>query len=698
MEEKSSYLAYFDGDRMQKGYTSFEEEKEELVSWLLVMLELREKYVANRISLDFAIRDYQLMNLHLQFRRNASEKSFYQKLLQAFELGVSEGMIFVMSLSKASDRVEGTQLSRLCGKERIQYVCLYAAEQLLAFACLLENGKISKTYDTNKLALFLENWLDVAKDKYLELNPRRLLLKYIELEEQVFTSEPFGLSENFSRRICKTQVLPKLVLYEDVLENICRMTDENHENWVLNLIGEKGVGRTLVAAYLARHLGKSLLIVDGKKLDIFKREQAVSIAGSKAVEWFYEWQLEAALSGDLVMLSDMTNADAMLFFDKLNSFFIVSTTIQDSGEAENFKEECPSDRKQVMVKLTAPDVSNRHRLWSYFLEEVQISEDISVAELSSKYYLNAKGIQDIIFSAGMLMHGENRQVMTRNDISRAITMREYRGLGPYAKKIAATFSWEDLVVDEDTKKQLEYICAQVKYRQLVGKEWGFYEKMPYGRGVSALFYGPPGTGKTMAAQVLANELGFDLYRVDLSQMSSKYIGETEKNISALFERAKQMNIILFFDEADSFFAKRQEAKDSHDVNANAKVGHLLQQLEDYDGIVLLATNLKEQIDDAFKRRIKYMISFSFPDAQTRRRLWKSLIPQKLPYDYSLDIDFFADHFELSGSQIKDVLLQAAFIAANGNETMGNKHIKEALRMNYQKYGKMLTDLDFGYLA
>jgi len=181
-------------------------------------------------------------------------------------------------------------------------------------------------------------------------------------------------------------------------------------------------------------------------------------------------------------------------------------------------------------------------------------------------------------------------------------------------------------------------------------------------------------------------------------MTSKYIGETEKNISDLFRRARQMNIILFFDEADAFFAKRQEAKDSNDMHANAKIGHLLQQLEDYDGIVLLATNFKENLDDAFKRRIKYMIRFTFPDAATRRNLWKSFIPEKMPREADLDIDFFADHFEMSGSQIKDVLLQAAFIAANDKTVIGNRQIKEALKMNYQKYGKVLTEHDFGYLA
>lgn len=698
MDEKSSYLVYFATEKMQQGYESFREERQELLACILVMLELRERYMAGQISIEFTIRDYRLMKLHLKMRRSASKSSFYMRMKEVFNLEEAELMILMLALVKDSDRLSGVQISRLCGRERMQQMNLYAADRLLDFECILEDGNINPAYDNEKLALFLDNGIEASMDKYAEIFPRKALLRYIELEDKAFLGKPYGMTGSYSRRIITSDELPELVLYENILEQVCRMNLQNREPWILKLIGDEGVGRTLLSSYLARQLGKNLLIVEGKKLDIFKHEQAVSIAGKQASEWFYEWQLEAMLSSDLIMLKDLSEADSIMFIDRINSFFIISKTMENPGAEDGSENEYQSIRNQVAVNMLPPDASQRDRLWRYFLNNSKVGEDVSIAELSSKYFLNAKGIKDIIFSARMLMLSRNEDALTMEDISKAVTMGQYKGLGPFARKIAAGFSWEDLVVDDETKTQLEYICAQVKYRQLVGEEWGFYEKLPYGRGVSALFYGPPGTGKTMAAQVIARELGFDLYRVDLSQMSSKYIGETEKNISALFERARQMNIILFFDEADSFFAKRQEAKDSHDVNANAKVGHLLQQLEDYDGIVLLATNLKEQIDDAFKRRIKYMISFSFPDAQTRKKLWKSLLPDRLPHESSLDIDFFAERFELSGSQIKDVLLQAAFIAANGNEVLGNRHVKEALKMNYRKYGKLLTDLDFGYMA
>ena len=198
--------------------------------------------------------------------------------------------------------------------------------------------------------------------------------------------------------------------------------------------------------------------------------------------------------------------------------------------------------------------------------------------------------------------------------------------------------------------------------------------------------------------MIAKDLGLDLYRVDLSRMVSKYIGETEKNISALFDKAKHMNVILFFDEADSFFSRRSEVKDSNDRSANAEVAHLLQKLEEYEGITILATNLKENIDDAFKRRIRFMVNFRFPSAETRRTLWHSLLPKAAPRSRDLDLDFFADQFELSGSQIKEILLNAAYMAAGTGEPLGNSQIKEALCINYEKYGKFPTKEDFGYLG
>ena len=240
-------------------------------------------------------------------------------------------------------------------------------------------------------------------------------------------------------------------------------------------------------------------------------------------------------------------------------------------------------------------------------------------------------------------------------MTEAVRQHSTNQLGNLATSINAVFTWDDLVVGQEQKRQMKIICDQVRYRSIVNEDWGFRKKSPYGRGLCALFYGSPGTGKTMAVQVMANELGLDLYRIDLSQLTSKYIGETQKNISALFDKAKNINAMLFFDEADSMFAKRSEVKDSNDRYANADTAFLLQKLEDHEGITILATNYVNNIDDAFKRRIRFMINFVFPDKDVRLSLWKTILPKNARVDEALDFEFFAERFELSGSNIKEIL-------------------------------------------
>lgn len=267
------------------------------------------------------------------------------------------------------------------------------------------------------------------------------------------------------------------------------------------------------------------------------------------------------------------------------------------------------------------------------------------------------------------------------------------GLGPCAGRVDCAFGWEDLIVEESQKELMEQICSQVKYRDRVRK-WGFYGKSSYGNGVSAVFYGAPGTGKTMAAQVMGRELGMDVYRIDLSQLVSKYIGETEKNLNRLFGQAGEQNALLFFDEADGLFAKRSSVENSNDRYANMETGYLLQKFEEYDGIVILATNFIHNIDEAFKRRIRFFVRFTFPDRDIRLKLWKSMIPAQAQVDERLQLENYAARFELSGSDIRSVLTNAACIAASLGRGLKNDDIKKALRIHYLKLGRKLGDREF----
>lgn len=352
----------------------------------------------------------------------------------------------------------------------------------------------------------------------------------------------------------------------------------------------------------------------------------------------------------------------------------------------------------VNIEFPAPTASEKGILWKELLKVYPGDETINPVLNGNKYVLNTGELKQVLETAALSAQSLGRSQFSQKDVEDALKVHSRGTLGSLAVLVPSVFSWEDLVVSKEVKEGLLHICNQVKYRNVVGDQWGFYKKTPYGRGISALLYGPPGTGKTMAVQVIAGELGMDLYRVDMSRMVSKYIGETEKNITSLFDKARHMNVILFFDEADAFFSQRSQVKDANDRNANAEVAHLLQKMEEYQGVILLATNMKEQIDDAFKRRIRFMIDFRFPDSKTRRELWRKILPDAAPREEDLDLDFFAEEFELSGSQIKEVLQNAAFIAAADGNPIGNDHIKEAMKLNYAKYGKILTKEDFGYLG
>jgi len=245
---------------------------------------------------------------------------------------------------------------------------------------------------------------------------------------------------------------------------------------------------------------------------------------------------------------------------------------------------------------------------------------------------------------------------------------------------------QDLVLPAPALEQIHNLCSFARVRETVFGSWGFGEKMPTGRGLTALFYGAPGTGKTMAAAAVAGELGMELYRVDLSQLISKYIGETQKNIARVFDAARECDCILFFDEADALFSRRSESADAQDRYANAEIAYLLQRTEQVDGIVLMATNLLQNFDDAFRRRIGFMIHFPLPDAALRRQLWEKTLPPRAPQE-KLDLPLLAEQLELSGAEIRSAALTAARMAAAAGEPIKMEFLVCAAHAEYRKQGR-----------
>lgn len=260
-----------------------------------------------------------------------------------------------------------------------------------------------------------------------------------------------------------------------------------------------------------------------------------------------------------------------------------------------------------------------------------------------------------------------------------------------AQRIDPAANWDDLVLPVDQKRVLGEIALHVRQRAKVYQTWGFATKGSRGLGISALFAGPSGTGKTMAAEVLANELRLDLYRIDLSQVVSKYIGETEKNLRRVFDAAEEGAAVLLFDEADALFGKRSEVKDSHDRYANIEVSYLLQRMEAYRGLAILTTNRKNALDQAFLRRIRFVVEFPFPEAAQREEIWRRVFPQAAPTE-GLKLERLA-RLHAAGGHIRNIAMGAAFLAADAGEPVRMAHLLRAARSEFAKMEKPLPDVE-----
>ncbi|MDE6031330.1 MAG: ATP-binding protein, partial [Oscillospiraceae bacterium] len=330
----------------------------------------------------------------------------------------------------------------------------------------------------------------------------------------------------------------------------------------------------------------------------------------------------------------------------------------------------PRGRSCFSLKITPPDKALRLKAWEYYLD----GADIDAKFLAERYRLTVGDIAEVCkrYSTGSadikeLMGG----ILSLNSES------------PVCKLIHPMFRLEDLVAQDYITETLKRIIGTAESLPRLMEQYGFEKLFPYGRGLGVLFYGASGTGKTMSAYILAAELGLDVMRVDLSRIEDKYIGETEKRISEVFQKAEENNCLLFFDEADSLFAKRTEVSDSHDRHANAQTAHLLQKMEEYGGIVVLATNLEGNIDPAFKRRLHFTLEFLKPDIAARAELWRKFIPEALPRA-DIDFDFLAGAFDLSPAEIKWAALSAA--ACVDGSPLSMRHIISALKYEYEKFG------------
>ena len=331
----------------------------------------------------------------------------------------------------------------------------------------------------------------------------------------------------------------------------------------------------------------------------------------------------------------------------------------------------------VELALDMPGEQDRLELLRSALRGAQLAEDCSLEEIAAKFRFSPRQIAAACAQAVGLTSLEGGGPIRRQLLHQCCHRQAVHRLGELASRVPPAYTWEDVVLPDEQKRLMQQACGHIRHQHQVYYGWGFDSKVRYGRGLSILFAGEPGTGKTMCAQVIANQLDMELYKINLSQIVSKYIGETEKNLRAVFQEARHAGCILFFDECDALFGKRSEVKDAHDRNANVEVAYLLQQLEEHDGVCILATNLIGNIDAAFMRRITYVVRFPFPEPLMREAIYRRMVPPGAPVAEDIDWAFLAQKFRLSGGHIKNIVLAAAFLAAGRGEAISMRHLLRA---------------------
>jgi SpoVK/Ycf46/Vps4 family AAA+-type ATPase len=468
---------------------------------------------------------------------------------------------------------------------------------------------------------------------------------------------------------------------------------------VLLFQGPYGVGKQAAAEALCRELGLGLLTVDLNRSAKGEQSEFETIVGL-AVR-------EALLSGAAlywdgidVVFGDGKEAwrDALLRWlaGYPGMSFLAGET---AWEPANSLREIGF----VRIEFRRPDAAERTRLWTEALNG-DLAEATGPAgtavdprELAGKFRFTGGQIRDAAASARNLARWRNPEDarVTNDDLNAACRLHCNQKLATLARKISPRYGWDDIVLPADQRRRLREICNHVKYRSVVYEQWGFGRKVALGKGLNVLFSGPPGTGKTMAADIIAGALALDLYKIDLSSVVSKYIGETEKNLAKIFAEAESSNAILFFDEADALFGRRSEVRDAHDRYANIEISYLLQRVEEYEGVVILATNRNKDMDEAFVRRLHFSIEFPFPAEADRRRIWQGIWPNETPLSPDLDLDLMARRFEIPGGNIRNIAVAAAFLAADDGGAITTSHLLRAIRREYQKMGKVVAEDEFG---
>jgi hypothetical protein len=441
---------------------------------------------------------------------------------------------------------------------------------------------------------------------------------------------------------------------------------------VLHLFGDDPAAQEDIAAAIAQRAGRALFVL---------RLDDTPTAAAEIDQFVQLWTREARLLPASLLLQwegDAPTAPARMLAERLPGVVMIAS--RDSIRLH---------RRIERHEVNKPGPASQRQLWKEALGSAGENLNEPVDAVAAQFRLSADTIATIAASLpAAAPNGGNALGAQLWNACRSFSRPRLEAL---AERIVPRAQWDDLVLPELQKETLRRLAAQARHRMTVYETWGFAAKGRRGLGLSALFAGPSGTGKTLAAEVVAGDLNLDLYRIDLSSVVSKYIGETEKNLKQLFDAAEAGGVLLLFDEADALFGKRAEVKDSHDRYANIEVSYLLQRMESFQGLAILTTNLKSSLDRAFQRRLRFTVDFPFPDEVQRKAIWARVFPPQTPTD-SLQSDLLA-RLNMTGGNIRNIALNAAFLAAESGGAVEMAHLLQAARMEAIKIERPLSSIE-----
>ncbi len=524
----------------------------------------------------------------------------------------------------------------------------------------------------------------IADAPYL-LKPLRVNRRIIELAHGLDRLDPeVGRSAKLTRH---PKSFDNLLIEDEVKQQILSLAKNPHSP-VMILQGPEGVGKRSLLHGAANALQLNVIAVDcsalpADPLQLSRLLQAIFREATlyRAIPVFQAIQSLLAHEGEAVI-----GARVDVLRSHLANFAgpVAATCTEVDAKPIAFT------RGTVVIDIATPIEGIREKLWQRALANVPQAVDFR--KVAARYPTTGGIILRTAKAAVSLAETREDSTVTDDDIHNGLRATLDSQLSTLGVRLSWSQTWDDLVLPEESIDEVREFISRIRHRRRVYEEWGFARKVAKGLGLSALFHGPPGTGKTMVAGIIANELALDLYQIDLSKIVSKYVGETEKNLAELFDAAESGHAILLFDEADSLFAKRTEVKSSVDRYANLEVNYLLQRMEQFSGITILTTNLDSSIDDAFRRRLSFRITFPMPEAEERIRLWQAMIPKEASIEPNINFDDIGEKYEMTGGYIKNAVLRAAFLAAADNSPITKSHLVRAANLEYAAMGKVIASV------